>query len=47
MLKINTLIRMSDLKGAKTEFEKIINSKNLPSHINQKLNEFEGMLFAF
>ena len=43
MLKINTLIRMNDLQGAKTEVEKILISKNLPSHINQKINEFEGL----
>ena len=47
LLKINTLIKMNDLQGAKTEVEKILNSKNLPSHINQKINEFEGMLSAF
>ena len=47
LLKINTLIKMNDLQGAKTEAEKILNSKNLPSHINQKINEFEGMLSAF
>jgi len=46
MLKINTLITMNDLQGAKTEVEKILNSKNLPSHINQKINEFEGLLSA-
>ena len=47
LLKINTLIKMNDLQGAKTEVEKILNSKNLPSHINQKINEFEGLLSAF
>ena len=47
LLKINTLIKINDLKGAKTEVEKILNSKNLPSHINQKINEFEGLLSAF
>ena len=46
LLKINTLIKMNDLQGAKTEVEKILNSKNLPSHINQKINEFEGLLSA-
>ena len=46
LLKINTLIKMNDLLGAKTEFEKILNSKNLPYHINQKINEFEGLLSA-
>ena len=46
MLKINTLIRMNDLQGAKTEVENILNSKNLPSYINQKINEFEGLLSA-
>ena len=44
LLKINTLIKMNDLEGAKTEVEKILNSKNLPYHINQKINEFEGLL---
>ena len=44
LLKINTLIKMNDLQGAKTEVEKILNSKNLPSHINQKINEFEGIV---
>ena len=38
---------MNDLQGAKIEVEKILNSKNLPSHINQKINEFEGLLSAF
>ena len=47
LLKIDTLIKMNDLQGAKTEVGKILNSKNLPSHINQKINEFEGMLSAF
>ena len=46
LLKINTLIKMNDLQGAKTEVEKILNSKSLPSHINQKINEFEGLLSA-
>ena len=46
MLKINTLIRMNDLQGAKTEIENILNSKNLPSYIYQKINEFEGLLSA-
>ena len=47
LLKINTLIKMNDLQGAKTEVEKILNSKNLPSHINQEINELEGLLSAF
>ena len=47
LLKINTLIKMNDLQGAKIEVEKILNSKNLPSHINQKINEFEGLCLPF
>ena len=46
MLKINTLIKMDDLKGAKIEIEKVLNSKNIPSNIEQKINEFEGLLSA-
>ena len=46
LLRINTLIKMNDLQGARTEVEKILNSKNLPSNINQKINEFEGLLSA-
>ena len=46
MLKINTLIKMDDLQGAKIEVEKVLNSKNIPSNIEQKLNEFEGLLSA-
>ncbi len=44
LLKINTLIKMNDLQGAKTEVEKILNSKNIPSYINLKINEIEGLL---
>ena len=47
LLKINTLIKINDLQRAKTEVEKISNSKDLPSHINQKINEFEGRLSVF
>ena len=47
MLKINTLIKMDDLQGAKIEVEKVLNSKNIPSNIEQKINEFEGLLSAF
>jgi len=46
MLKINTLIKMDDLKGAKIEVEKVLNSKNIPLNIEQKINEFEGLLSA-
>ena len=46
MLKINTLIKMDDLQGAKIEIEKVLNSKNIPSNIEQKINEFEGLLSA-
>ena len=45
LLKINTLIKMNDLRGAKTEVENILNNKNLPSYINQKINEYEGSLY--
>ena len=45
LLKINTLIKMNDLRGAKTEVENILNSKNLPSYIIQKINEYEGSLY--
>ena len=44
LLKINTLIKMNDLQGAKIEVGKVLNSKNLPSNIEQKINEFEGLL---
>ena len=47
MLKINTLIKMDDLQGAKIEVEKVLNRKNIPSNIEQKINEFEGLLSAF
>ena len=46
LLKINTLIKMNDLKGAKIEVGKVLNNKNIPSHIKQKINEFEGLLSA-
>ena len=46
ILKINTLIKMDDLQGAKIEIEKVLNSKNIPSNIEQKINEFEGLLSA-
>ena len=46
LLKINTLIKMNDLRGAKTEVKNILNSKNLPSFINQKINEYEGSLYV-
>ncbi len=46
LLKINTLIKMNDLQGAKIEVVNILNSKNIPPHINQKINEFEGILSA-
>ena len=46
LLKINTLIKMNDLQGAKIEVGKVLNSKNLPSNIEQKINEFEGLLSA-
>ena len=45
LLKINTLIKMNDLRGAKTEVENILNSKNLPSYIIQKINEYEGSVY--
>ena len=44
LLKINSLIKINDLQGAKMEVGKILNSKNLPSNIEQKINEFEGVL---
>jgi len=44
MLKINALIKMNDLRGAKIEVGKVLNSKNIPSNIEQKINEFEGIL---
>lgn len=46
LLKINTLIKMNDLQGAKIEVGKILNRENLPSNIEQKINEFEGFLSA-
>ena len=47
LLKINTLIKLNDLQGAKFEIGEILNSKGLPSNIKQKINEFEGLLSAF
>ena len=44
LLKINTLIKMNDLQGAKIEVGKVLNSKSLPSNIEQKIHEFEGLL---
>ena len=46
LLKINSLIKMDDYQGAKIEVGKILNRKNLPSNIEQKINEFEGLLSA-
>ena len=46
MLKINALIKMNDLGGAKIEIGKVLNRKNIPSNIEQKINEFEGLLSA-
>ena len=46
LLKINTLIKINDLQGAKIEVKKVLNSKDIPSHIEQKINEFEGLLSA-
>ena len=39
LLKINTLIKMNDLSYMK--LKNILDNKNLPSHINQKINEYE------
>ncbi len=44
LLKINTLIKMNDLQVAKNELGKISNSKKIPPYIEQKINEFEGLL---
>jgi len=46
LLKINTLIKLNDLQGAKIEVGKILNNKNLPLHIEQRINEYEGLLSA-
>ena len=46
MLKINALIKMNDLPGAKIEVGKVLSSNNIPSNIEQKINEFEGLLSA-
>ena len=46
ILRINTFIKLNDLQSAKIEVGKILNSKNLPSNIEHKINEFEGMLSA-
>ena len=46
MLKINALIKMNNLGGAKIEIGKVLNRKNIPSNIVQKINEFEGLLSA-
>ena len=44
LLKINTLIKINDLQGAKIEVGKVLGNKNLPSNILQKINEVEGLL---
>tara|TARA_Y100000591_G_scaffold286673_1_gene269770 strand:- start:929 stop:1597 length:669 start_codon:yes stop_codon:yes gene_type:complete len=44
LLEINTYININDLPSAKIEIGKILNRKNLPNHIEQKINEFEGLL---
>ena len=44
VLKINTLIKMNNLEDAKIELEKISNNKNLPSSIEQKIDELKGLL---
>jgi len=46
LLKVNALIKMNDLQGAKFEVEKVLNGNNLPSYIEQKINEFDGLLSA-
>ena len=46
LLKINTFIKINDLQGAKLEIEKIMNFKNLPSHIKNKVEEFKGVLLV-
>ena len=44
LLEINTFIKINDLNSAKTEIGKVLNHKNLPTHIKQKIDEFEGLL---
>ena len=46
LLKINALIKMNDLRGARIEVGKVLNGKNIPLNIEQKINEFEGLLSA-
>tara|TARA_Y100001958_G_scaffold149653_1_gene132515 strand:- start:919 stop:1596 length:678 start_codon:yes stop_codon:yes gene_type:complete len=46
LLKIKTLIKMNDLKGAKIELGEILNSKNLPPNIEERINELEGLLLV-
>ena len=44
LLEINTFIKINDLNSAKIEIGMVLNRKDLPVHIKQKLNEFEGLL---
>ena len=44
LLEIGALIKINDLESAKIELDEILNSKNIPSYITQKINEFEGIL---
>ena len=44
LLEINTFIKINDLNSAKIEIERVLNRKNLPNYIKQKINEFEGLL---
>ena len=44
LLEINTFIKINDLNSAKIEIGMVLDRKDLPVHIKQKLNEFEGLL---
>ncbi len=44
VLEIKTFIKINDLQSAKIEIEEVLNRKNLPAHIEQEINELEGLL---
>ncbi len=44
LLEIYTHLKINDLQSAEIEIGKILNSKNLPSHIKQKADELKGLL---
>ena len=44
LLKINVLIKTNDFQKAKSEIEKTLKNKKIPTYIKQRIDEFEGVL---